>query len=52
MDVAASVVLALLVCGATLLVLWLIRSPARRRPRSGEKNAVDRNPGPAREPVP
>jgi predicted outer membrane protein len=51
MDILTTVVLALLVCGATLLLLWLIRNSARRRHRSGEKNAANRNPEPAKEPV-
>lgn len=36
-DILATVVLAALLCGATVLVLWLIRHPAKRR-RPGEKH--------------
>lgn len=36
MDVLTSVVLGLLLCGATVLVLWLIRHSTKRRKRSGD----------------
>ncbi|TVT17224.1 DUF4142 domain-containing protein [Amycolatopsis acidiphila] len=52
MTILTTVLVVLLVFAATLLVLWLIRSSARRRHRSGEKHAFDRNPEPApKEPV-
>lgn len=51
MDIVMSVALGLLVCGVTLLLLWLIRSSARRRHRSGDKNAANRYPERASEPV-
>lgn len=37
--------------GATLLLLWLIRYSARRKHRSGDKNAAHRNPERSKEPV-
>lgn len=52
LTILTTVLVVLLVLTATLLVLWLIRSSARRRHRSGEEHAFDRNPEPApREPV-
>ncbi|WP_431876822.1 DUF4142 domain-containing protein [Amycolatopsis sacchari] len=42
MDILTSVVLGLLVRGATLLLLWLIRSSARRRHRPGDDYAANR----------
>jgi predicted outer membrane protein len=51
MDVLVTVVLVLLLCGATLLGLWLIRNSVRRRTRSGDKHASSRNPEPEREPA-
>lgn len=45
MDLGTSVVLALLLCAATVLLLWLIRHNLRRKTRSGDdKDATAREP--------
>ncbi|KAA9153355.1 DUF4142 domain-containing protein [Amycolatopsis acidicola] len=44
MGIVTTVVLGALLCGATLLLLWLIRNSARRRTRSGDHDAADLEP--------
>lgn len=50
-GILTTVVLGALLCGATLLLLWLIRNSARRRTRSGDHDALTRDPEPEQEPA-